>query len=149
MTQTAGSDIRTELNRLILRAEWHMSNQLADFLKQQGGNMSPAGWLVLETLVGGKGMSMSELCFTTGSNDSTLTKVVDKMVSDSLVFRRPDPKDRRKVIIFRSKRGATLHEKLKSQVENSYKDLFPNCSDEQVLSLVGQLQSLMAKDISA
>lgn len=144
MTKLKSTDLRSELSNLILKAEWHMSNQLNEFLKQQGGKMTPAAWLVLESLSDGEGMSMSSLCSATRTNDSTLTKVVDKLVNDSLVYRRPDRKDRRKVLVYRSKRGSNLYSKLKDQVEESYKGAFPNCSDEQAQKLVTQLKSVMA-----
>lgn len=146
MKKSNNTDLRSELNNLILKAEWHMSNQLSEFLKQNGGKMTPTAWLVLETLADGEGMSMSALCSATRTNDSTLTKVVDKLVNDSLVYRRPDRADRRKVLVYRSKRGASLYDKLKGPIETSYKGVFPGCSDEQAQQLISQLKSMMVSD---
>ena len=148
MKKSNNADLRSELNNLILKAEWHMSNQLNDFLKQNGGKITPAAWLVLETLADGQGMSMSTLCELTRTNDSTLTKVVDKMVNDSLVYRKADRDDRRKVLVFRSKRGASLYDKLKGPIEDSYKGAFPGCSDEQAQQLISQLKSMMVGENS-
>ena len=38
-------------------------------------------------------------------NHPTLTKMIDRMVSDTLVYRVQDPNDRRKVLMFISDRG--------------------------------------------
>jgi DNA-binding MarR family transcriptional regulator len=148
MIKTNNTDLRSQLSSLILKAEWHMSNQLNVFLKQRGGRVSPAAWLVLESLSDGEGMSMSSLCGVTRANDSTLTKIVDKLVNDSLVYRKPDRNDRRKVLVYRSKRGSELYTKLKGQVEDSYKDAFPEYSDEQAMQLVDQLESMMIEGYS-
>jgi len=138
------SDYKIQLGKLILQAEHQMTKQLSDFLKDNAKNMSPQGWLVLENLSDGIGMSMTELCRLTHVNDSTLTKIVDKLVKDSLVYRRPDSKDRRKVVIFRSKRGTVLFDKLKAPLAQSYDNLFPDFSDEQAKKLVSQLQHFLS-----
>jgi DNA-binding MarR family transcriptional regulator len=148
MIKTNNTDLRSQLSSLILKAEWHMSNQLNVFLKQNGGRVSPAAWLVLESLSDGEGMSMTSLYGVTRTNDSTLTKIVDKLVNDSLVYRKPDRNDRRKVLVYRSKRGSELYTKLKGQIEDSYKDAFPEYSDEQAMQLVDQLESMMTEDYS-
>jgi DNA-binding MarR family transcriptional regulator len=146
MKKSNNTDLRSQLSSLILKAEWHMSNQLNEFLKQQGKIVSPSAWLVLESLSDGEGMTMSSLCFATRANDSTLTKIVDKLVNDSLVYRKPDRNDRRKVLVYRSKRGSELYTKLKGQIEDSYKDAFPEYSDKQVMQLVDQLKSMMVNE---
>ena len=55
---------------------------------------------------------MSDLTQAALLNHPTLTKMIDRMVSDALVYRRPDPKDGRKVLIFISERGRALNERL-------------------------------------
>jgi len=148
MKKSKNTDLRSELTNLILKAEWHMSNQLSEFLKQNGGNITPTAWQVLETLSDTRGMTMSTLCSATRLNDSTLTKVVDKLVNSSLAYRRADASDRRKVLVHRSKRGASLYDKLRGPIEDSYKGAFPGCSDEQAIQLINQLKSIMVVETS-
>ena len=45
-------------------------------------------------------------------NHPTLTKMIDRMVSDSLVYRLHDPDDRRKVLMYSSDRGKKLAQRL-------------------------------------
>ena len=141
-------DYRAELGKLILQAEYQMTKQLSEFLKENAKNISPQGWLVLEKLDDGFGLNMSDLCKLTHVNDSTLTKVTDKLVKDSLVYRRPDPKDRRKVVIFRSKRGKVLFEKLNKPLAKSYENLFPEFTDEQAKTLTLNLQNFLSSNIN-
>jgi hypothetical protein len=48
---------------------------------------------------------MGELAELVLLNHPTLTKMIDRMVSDSLVYRVQDADDRRKVLMFSSDRG--------------------------------------------
>jgi DNA-binding MarR family transcriptional regulator len=41
----------------------------------------------------------------------SLTKLVDRMVADNLVYRRADPGDRRRVLLYVAERGRALHER--------------------------------------
>ena len=57
---------------------------------------------------------MGELAEAVLLNHPTLTKMVDRMVSDSLVYRVQDAEDRRKVLMFSSDRGKELTQRLNS-----------------------------------
>lgn len=89
-----------------------------------------------------KGLSMKELSEKTHTNDSTLTKIVDKMVSESWVYRRPAQKDRRKIIIVNSSKGIKLHNKLQNQVNSCYDDAFSALSENQLVALQDILSTL-------
>ena len=54
---------------------------------------------------------MGELADAVLLNHPTLTKMIDRMVSDTLVYRVQDPNDRRKVLMFISDRGKVLSKK--------------------------------------
>jgi DNA-binding MarR family transcriptional regulator len=55
---------------------------------------------------------MGDLAEAALLNHPTLTKTIDRMVADSLVYRISDPRDRRKVLIFCSDRGKALVRRL-------------------------------------
>lgn len=57
---------------------------------------------------------MGELADAVLLNHPTLTKMIDRMVSDALVYRVQDPDDRRKVLMFSSDRGKILCKRLNS-----------------------------------
>ncbi len=52
---------------------------------------------------------------------ASLTKVIDRMVVEALVFRAPDPEDRRKVLICLASKGKALYERLKILHERNSK----------------------------
>ena len=69
-------------------------------------------WRVLAALVESNGQTMSGLAAKVLVEAPSLTKVIDRMVSDGLVFRAPDSADRRKVLVFLSARGVAVHNRL-------------------------------------
>jgi DNA-binding MarR family transcriptional regulator len=120
----------SSLAKLIFEAEHYVNKQLDAFLKSQDRKITIESWLAMDTLSNDQGKSMKELCDNLHINDSTLTKLIDKMVKNALVYRRPDPKDRRKVLVYLSARGKKLHERLSAGVDACYNDLFIDYSTE-------------------
>jgi DNA-binding MarR family transcriptional regulator len=64
---------------------------------EAGVRMSPAGLGVLRTLLAHDGLKTSEVAARGGSTPGTLTAVVNTLVREGYVERRPDEKDRRVV----------------------------------------------------
>ena len=66
-----------------------------------------------------------------------MTKVIDRMVANNLVYRRVDPADRRRVLVFLSARGRAAHRRLRPVGEASI-----DCLDDDVplRDLVRELQ---------
>jgi DNA-binding MarR family transcriptional regulator len=66
-------------------------------------------WLVLHSLHIENGSTMAELQTSTMAAGPTLTRVVDRLVSDALAYRDVDAADRRKVRVYLSDRGRDIH----------------------------------------
>ncbi len=139
------TDLKSELARLLIDNERQLDKKLELVLQQQKKTISNVQWRLLENLlISPTGLSMKDLSLLTHTNDSTLTKVIDKMVSDSWVFRRPNPNDRRKIMILISSRGKRLHAKLQGDVNSCYDEMFATLSLSQMQSLQGILSTLNA-----
>ncbi|CAH2406153.1 MarR family winged helix-turn-helix transcriptional regulator [Mesorhizobium escarrei] len=67
---------------------------------------------VLEVLARAGSLPMGELAVKALVEPTTLTKMIDRMVSDGLVFRAPDPADRRRVLILLAPAGEALQKRL-------------------------------------
>ena len=139
-----GANLKDRLVQVLLDAEYQVNRHIESFLTDKNKGVDRLKWRILEALTGGEslGLSMKALSEITYTNDSTLTKVVDKMVQDALVYRRPDPGDRRKVLIFKSHRGRALHARLKKEIYGCYDDIFSAYSDEQICALQQLLQPI-------
>lgn len=65
-------------------------------------------WRALKIISDRDGLSMRELSEELMQNFPTLTKIIDKMVQEALVYRRPDEVDRRKVRLYMSDKGSAV-----------------------------------------
>ncbi len=112
MAEPAPSDlpITEHLAYLLAQANREISRQLEERLRQEGVPVEQ--WRILTVLSKGKGLSMGELAEAVLLNHPTLTKMIDRMVSDALVYRAQDQKDRRRVLLFLSDRGQMLARQL-------------------------------------
>ena len=70
-----------------------------------GEGLSLDQWLVLHRVAVAGDQAMRDLVAGTRLNDSTLTRVVDRLAALGLVFREADPTDRRRVRVAISARG--------------------------------------------
>jgi DNA-binding MarR family transcriptional regulator len=95
---------------LLAQANRQIHQQLDEKFRYEGVPVEQ--WRILKLLVEKNGRSMSGLTEAALLNHPTLTKMIDRMVSDALVYRRPDPKDGRKVLIFVAERGRALNDRL-------------------------------------
>ncbi len=69
-------------------------------------------WRILAALSDGHGHSMGDLATAVLMPHPTLTKAVDRLVDDALVYRRQDDLDRRRVAVFLSDRGRAVYRRL-------------------------------------
>ena len=95
----------------------HIAHLLATAHRRMVAHMSvelkPVGisidmWSLLGTLKDKPGQSMTSLANSLSLNLPTVTKLMDRMVSDNLTYRKPHHSDRRRVLIFPTERGLDL-----------------------------------------
>jgi DNA-binding MarR family transcriptional regulator len=100
-------------------------------------------WWILKVLSDGNGRSMSDLAEVVLLNHPTLTKIIDRMVSDTLVYRASDPKDRRKVLMFCSDRGRILCHQLELLAISQEAHIMQRCGTSSVSELKRLLKKLV------
>jgi MarR family transcriptional regulator, organic hydroperoxide resistance regulator len=100
-------------------------------------------WRILKLLAEQNGRSMSDLTQVALLNHPTLTKMIDRMISDALVYRRPDPKDGRKVVIFVSERGRALNERLSRRANLRQAEIVEGYGDRETEELKRLLSALI------
>jgi DNA-binding MarR family transcriptional regulator len=79
--------------------------------------VSRDGWRVLLLLARGGGRSMGEIASHTAMPAPTATRVVDRLVSSQLAYRRSDPVDRRRVLVHLAGDGRAVVERICGRVE--------------------------------
>jgi len=75
-------------------------------------------WLVLAEMRRHESVSMGALTKILGFNFSTLTRIVDRMVNSSLIYRQVDPQDRRKVVMVLTDEGRDRLDRIDRQLDD-------------------------------
>jgi DNA-binding MarR family transcriptional regulator len=113
------TDVAETLLDVLSRAERRLSTRFSDVLAAEGSTLDE--WRVLSLLVDRGGQSMSAIAAATSMAPPTLTKRIDVMVADGLVYRRVDDTDRRRVLVLLAPRGRTAHRRLAEHVRDEHR----------------------------
>jgi DNA-binding MarR family transcriptional regulator len=106
---------------LLTRAERLMSRRLAAVL--DADRCSPDAWRVVRVLADDRGHFMTELSELSFLPPGSLTRLIDHMVEENLVYRRGDESDRRRIRVHLSARGRRLHDRVDEEVRQIIADL--------------------------
>jgi DNA-binding MarR family transcriptional regulator len=109
------------LTYLISHVERRLNARLRAVLEPESCSIEE--WRVLDLLSDAEGHTMSELADYALLLAPTLTKLVDRLVSDNLVYRRADAEDRRRVRAYLTPRGQERHQVLRRRVSASEAEL--------------------------
>lgn len=105
----------------LIRSYRAFATGLATWSKPLG--FSADGCLILLMLRDTRGASNTELADALGLNLSTATKIIDRLVSDNFVHRKPDPIDRRRIQIYLTDRGDEVSAEASRQFEAFMQDI--------------------------
>ena len=107
---TAAGSLTVALNQALDQ----VSQRVEEITAPEG--LSLQQWMVLGQLAERGEQAMGDLVRATRFNDSTLTRVVDRLATRGLIYREVDPTDRRRVRVALSTRGHALHRRLAPSV---------------------------------
>ncbi|MFE3837162.1 MarR family winged helix-turn-helix transcriptional regulator [Pseudogemmobacter sonorensis] len=131
------------LDDSLLHLVMQLNRQLVKQLAVEG--LPVDQWRLLSMLDSAPdGLSMGNICEGLGMQPPSATKLVDKMVVDALVYRVPNPNDRRNVIILASEKGRGLFEQTTGRV-GRYED---RLSEEFEPKDVAKLQHMLGALLS-
>ncbi|MFI6040632.1 MarR family winged helix-turn-helix transcriptional regulator [Nocardia sp. NPDC051321] len=133
-----------ELARLVRRASQELDRAIATSL----GASSVARWHVLAAVVDGAGHPMSSLAEATLLTGANLTRLIDGMIADNLVHRKVDDTDRRRVLVFPTKRGAQAYQAMNRAVGASGLDELAAGNSRLAKSLAAMLDQLHAEPVT-
>ncbi|WP_200307542.1 MarR family winged helix-turn-helix transcriptional regulator [Streptomyces adelaidensis] len=117
-----------ELLHLLTRAE-RLSVRRVQLVLDEF-DCSVEAWRVLDLLSDGEGHNMTALADHAFLPAPSLTKLIDQLVDQNLVFRRVDPADRRRVLAHLTPRGVERHRLLAREVRADWAELEPVTAGE-------------------
>ncbi|EOD64494.1 MarR family winged helix-turn-helix transcriptional regulator [Amycolatopsis vancoresmycina] len=138
----AGPQAGTSLTSALTTAARGVAAVVEAVLKPDGLGLDH--WLVLQALAAGEGLTMTELAGDTLVTGPTLTRVVDRLVTNALVYREVAPEDRRRVRVYLSPRGKAAHKRLAARVHETEERLLTGHDEGFVTALTALRQA--AKD---
>jgi MarR family transcriptional regulator, organic hydroperoxide resistance regulator len=132
-----------ELALLLRQADRRVSARLGAILTARGSSLDQ--WHVLSYLSDGAGHAMSEIGAVLMVPAPSMSKLIDGMVSRSLVYRRVDAADRRRVLVFLAARGRRLHDDLGTAVAQHETELQELYGAAGLDALTTHLAALIAR----
>lgn len=103
--------MKDQLAYMIASLNRQLEAELEDRLRP--GGVPIEQYRILEVLDSSEPAAMGEIAQQSLIEAPTLTKIIDKMVAEGLVYRAPDPNDRRRVLILTAPAGKTLFKRLR------------------------------------
>jgi DNA-binding MarR family transcriptional regulator len=126
--------------RLLSAVERVVSEQMRSALEPYGLDLEE--WRVLELLSDGEGHTMAETADFAVLPPPSLTKVVNRLVSNNLVHRRTGTVDRRQVLIRHTTRGLQKFDEVAGAIHLLERALFGSGSDRELLeNVLGAIES--------
>lgn len=128
----ANSFAKNYLAYLLARASQAVSGEFHESLKAWG--LTVPEWRVLACLADAEGLAVTELAAMSIMKQPRLTKLLDRMEAHNLVLRRPDARDRRRVLIHPTAAGrAKIAPVLEAALAHEAAILAPFTDDERAL----------------
>jgi len=111
--------------------------KLSNFLtrKFKPYDITPEQWGVLNRLWEKDGISQKEISLITIKDQTTLTRILDKLESKGLIKRQTSPDDRRSFLIFLTDAGRNLEDKLVPIASEALDEALQGLSEEEIKQL--------------
>ena len=117
-----------------------VNRSLAARLKQHGVQIE--AWRIMETLDGGQRLTMGELAEIVLINPPTLSKLVDRMVSNGFVHRQVAQNDHRQVNLLITALGQKRMIQIRQEIQKQDEQIFQQLGKERTELLIGILRGL-------
>jgi DNA-binding MarR family transcriptional regulator len=129
----------SQLGELLSRADQYVAQRLSATLGVEGLTLEQ--WRAIDLLAGG-GQTMSAIADRVRLAPATLTRLIDRLVENNVIYRQIDAIDRRRVLVFLSERGRALHDRVAVRIQREQQALAADLGEERAELLADVLQQL-------
>ncbi|MEO1480615.1 MAG: MarR family transcriptional regulator [Myxococcota bacterium] len=116
-------------------------------IRELGLNATPEQWFVLNKLQGADGQSQSELGDEIFSDRPNMTRIIEGMEKQGWVIRRPDENDQRRRLVFLTRAGRKVAEKIAAMARVERAVVFSGLSDAD-MAATRRLLERLEKNVS-
>ncbi|ODT66104.1 MAG: hypothetical protein ABS75_29015 [Pelagibacterium sp. SCN 63-23] len=142
MEEGSMSRVKDQLAYMIASLNRQLEGELEERLRP--GGVPIEQFRILEVLDASEPLAMGEIASQSLIEAPTLTKIIDRMVAEGLVYRAPDPNDRRRVLILTAAGGKALFKRLRGVSTAQEQRLIEMLQSEKAAELKTLLRSMMA-----
>ncbi len=104
--------MQDSLGFIIYRTALALKSALQRCFRENGHEITGEQWAIIRRLGEEDGLSQREIAEKTSKDKPNITRMLDALEKKHLIFRQPDPRDRRKYCIYLTKEGKQLLERL-------------------------------------
>jgi len=133
--------MKDQLAYMIASLNRQLEAELEDRLRP--GGVPIEQYRILEVLDAKEPAPMGEIAQQSLIEAPTLTKIVDKMVAEGLVYRAPDANDRRRVLILTAPAGKALFKRLRGVSTAQEQRIIDLLADDKAAALRSLLKELI------
>jgi DNA-binding MarR family transcriptional regulator len=138
----ASIKMKDQLAYMIASINRQLESELEERLRP--GGVPIEQFRILEVLDANEKLAMGEIATLSLIEPATLTKIVDKMVAEGLVYRAPDPNDRRRVLILTAPTGKALYKRLRGVSTAQEQRIVDQLEADKVAELKSLLRELIS-----
>lgn len=134
------SPIHNYLSYALAAAHRKVNASLSARLREHGIQIE--AWRVLETLESGQRLTMGELAEIVLMNPPTLSKLVDRMVSDGLVHRQVAQNDHRQINVLPTALGRKRMMQIRKEIEEQDAAILDQLGKNESAQLIQLLRNI-------
>ncbi len=97
--------------------------------RKVGLDITPEQWTVLSFLWKEDGVAQQKLCDATFKDKPSMTRLIDNLVKQNLVYRHTAPSDRRSNLVYLTEEGKSIKDKATSAVTDTAKSALSGIDD--------------------
>lgn len=135
-------DIKQSPGFLINMMARKISNFLQKVFAEKGYRITAPQWSVLNFLWQEEGLNQSRLAEGISSDRHTISRIIGIMEKQDLVFKKPDPNDKRAYRVYLTKKGRNLQTILPPLALQAAEKAFADISVEDVAALIRILNTI-------
>ena len=120
---------------------WHATRAIIHTIANDEFSITPSKFHALRRIVEGR-QYVSQLADCMHISRPNISRLVDELVTDGLIERRPDAHDRRNVRLQMTEKGQTLYDAMHARVHAQMAAFFSRLSNEELFDVQRGLTSM-------
>ena len=120
---------------------WHATRAITHTIANDEFSITPSKFHALRRIVEGR-QYVSQLADCMHISRPNISRLVDELVTDGLIERRPDAHDRRNVRLQMTEKGQTLYDAMHARVHDQMAAFFSRLSNDELLEVQHGLSAM-------